>query len=86
MDVKINDNGKCLLQIDDHTKEHYEQAKEWHTELGNDIRIVDKNLSTHYRAAKRWHRDTNENIHQVGIDILEHSRDWRSETKQKNEG
>jgi len=63
MDIKINDNGKRLLQIDDRTKEHHEQAKEWHIEIDSDIRKVDGDLSTHYQSAKRWHRDTNESIY-----------------------
>jgi hypothetical protein len=79
--MNINDNGRRLLDITNHTQEHHECAKQWHTETKTEIRQLYNSVSDHFQAIKKLHRNAGDDIHQVEIDIRQH----HSEAKQRAE-
>jgi hypothetical protein len=69
------------LDITNHTQEHYESAKKWHTETNAEMGQLYDSVSDHFQALKELHRNAGDDIHQVEIDIRQH----HSEAKQRAE-
>ena len=81
--MNINDNGRRLLDITNHTNEHYECAKRWQAETKTEIRQLRDSVSDHFQAIENLNRNAGDDIHQVEVDIRQHHSEAKQRAKRK---
>lgn len=84
----INENGKRLLDLDEHSREQSEKVNAWHGETETAIHVISENVLAHNGVAKKRHKHIEDSLHRIesNTDVINHCRERRSEEGQKKKG
>lgn len=79
----VNENGKRLRDLDEHSREQSERVNAWHGETETAIHVIGDNVLAHDSVAKKRHQKTEAGLHRIGHDVNNHRREWESEANKR---
>lgn len=82
----VNDNGKRLLDLDEHSREQSKKATTWHKETKTAMDVISEHVLAHDSATKEQHQNIEDGLNQIRYDVKNHSHECKIEEEKKKKG